>query len=246
MLSIQGVTKFYGGTAALHNITITLRRGEVVGLFGANGAGKTTLLKTVMGLLPLYGGWVTLDDGRIEGRVYEKIGLITEEGSFFAAMTPRDHGEFYAAMLPRFDSQRFGRLLDFFRLNPMKKARTLSRGQRAMLEIAIGMSRGADYILMDEPFLGKDIFTRRDFLKLMITLLAPDEGVLIATHQVEEIEMYITRAVVLHGGKVAGDVSMDDLSERGERLVDYIKVCCGYDDARSDEWLSGLSEVISV
>ena len=234
MLSIQGVTKFYGDEAGLRNATMTLKRGEVVGLFGANGAGKTTLLKTVMGLNLTYNGWVVLDESPIIGANYEKISYITEEGSFFADMSPRDHGEFYSTMLPRFRQERFLHLLDFFDLKPNKKARTLSRGQRAKLEIAVGMSRGADFILMDEPFLGKDLFTRRDFLKLMITFLSDEEGVLIATHQIEEIEMFITRAVVLHEGKIVGDTPMEALHESGKTLVEYIKICCNYEERESN------------
>ncbi|MCL2604991.1 MAG: ABC transporter ATP-binding protein [Defluviitaleaceae bacterium] len=240
MLSVQGIWKYYGSRVALRNVTLTLKRGEVVGLFGANGAGKSTLLKTVMGLLNLSNGWVTLDDSPIKGNTYGKIAFITEEGSFFPDMTPRDHGEFYAAMLPRFNAARYGKLLEFFALEPDKKARTLSKGQRAKLEIAVGMSRGADYILMDEPFLGKDLFTRRDFLKLMISIIQPHEAVLIATHQIEEIEMFITRAVVLHEGVVVGDILMDALGERGEGLVEFIKKACGYKEPNAADWLIGL------
>ena len=230
MLQIHGAVKFYGETTALRNVNLTLNKGEVVGLFGANGAGKTTLLKCAMGLMHLNNGWVIVDGQLLEQKTYEKLSFITEEGSFFADMTPKAHGEFYTAILPRFKPERFRRLLEFFELEPTKKARTLSRGQQAKLEIAIGMSRGADYILMDEPFLGKDIFTRRDFLKLMIAMLEPHEGVLIATHQIEEIEMFVTRAVVMVDGKIIADEPMDGLE--GEALADFIQRICGYDDGR--------------
>jgi ABC-2 type transport system ATP-binding protein len=239
MLSIQGIKKYYKNTVALRNVTLTLKPGEIAGLFGANGAGKTTLLKSVMGLLPYNYGWVTLEDSPIKNEVYEKIAFITEEGSFFPDMTPRDHNDFYTTMLPRFNSPRYVRLLEFFDLDPGKKARTFSKGQRAKLEIAIGMSRGADYILMDEPFVGKDIFTRRDFLKLMISIIKPGEAVLIATHQIEEIEMYITRAVVLHEGEIVGDIATEKLSNNGVGLVDYIKKVCGYEEGKLFDWVEG-------
>ena len=229
MLQIHGATKFYGSHAALRGVNLALARGEVVGLFGANGAGKTTLLKCIMGLMSLYKGWVVID-GNTPQESYAQLSLITEEGSFFPELTPRAHGEFYTHMLPRFNAERYAKLLDFFELEPTKKARTLSRGQRAKLEIAIGMSRGADFILMDEPFLGKDIFARRDFLQLMIAMLEPHEGVIIATHQVEEIEMFITRAVVMEHGNITADQPMDELM--GEKLADFIKRSCGYDEAR--------------
>ena len=230
MLKIYGATKYYGETTALGNVSITMERGEVVGLFGANGAGKTTLLKAVMGLLDLTAGWVSLDNIMVTNGVYDKLSYITEEGSFFPELTPAAHGEFYKDMLPRFNTQRYNQLIEFFELAPNKKARTLSRGQRAKLEIAIGMSRGADFILMDEPFLGKDIFTRRDFLKLMIALLEPHECVVIATHQIEEIDMFITRAAIMKEGRIVADRQMDELE--GEGLLELIQRSCGYDEGR--------------
>jgi len=230
MLKLHGVTKYYGNTAALLNVDLELDRGEVVGLFGVNGAGKTTLLKCAMGLLdPVY-GWPMLDGEELHPSAYEKLSYITEEGSYFPDLSPLTHGGFYSQILPRFNTGRYMQLLDFFELEHKKKARALSRGQRAKLEIAIGMSRGADFILMDEPFLGKDIFTRRDFLKLMIAMLQPHEGIIIATHQIEEIEMFITRAIVMHEGKIVANQQMDTLED--ESLPNFIQKSCGYDGGR--------------
>jgi len=236
MLSIQGVTKFYGTQAALRGATLPIVPGEVVGLFGANGAGKSTLLKSIVGLMGIHDGWITLDNSPIKEAVYEKIAFITEEGSYFPEMNASEHSEFYEAMLPRWRAERFVKLIEYFEIAPAKKARTLSKGQRAKLEIAIGMSRGATYILMDEPFEGKDLFTRRDFLKLMIAIIEPTEAVLIATHQIEEIANFITRAAVLHEGKIVGDLPMDAIAEKGLTLVEYIQKQCGVDTNKND-WL---------
>jgi len=238
MLRISSARKYYKETTALGDVSLTLERGEVVGLFGANGAGKTTLLKAILGLLKPDTGWVQLDETELSSASFEKLSYITEEGSFFPDLTLSAHAEFYMEMLPRFNVERYNRLLDFFQLNPEKKARTFSRGQRAKIEIAIGMSRGADFILMDEPFMGKDIFTRRDFLKLMIAMLEPHEGVIIATHQTEEIAMFITRAVIMHQGRIVADTQMDDMLEQGESLSTFIQKSCGYDEQRVMEFFS--------
>jgi ABC-2 type transport system ATP-binding protein len=236
MLSIQGITKFYGSHTVLRNVTMPVSPGEIVGLFGANGAGKTTLFKSVMGLLVPNDGWVTIDNSPIKNMAYEKIAFITEEGSYFTNMTPRAHSGFYEAMLPKWNGQRFVKLLDFFELPHDKKVRTFSKGQRAKLEVAVGMSRGASYILMDEPFNGKDIFTRRDFLTLLSTIIGPSESIIIATHQIEEIEAFITRAVVLHGGKIAGDIPTKELKENNITLADYIKKKCGFNEKADFDW----------
>lgn len=237
MLELYNATKYYKHSVALDRLDFKLDRGEVVGLFGENGVGKTTMLKAMMGLLGLNSGYVILDDANPTAESREKLSFITEEGSFFHDMTPRGHNEFYKDILPCFNSDRFMKLVDFFELPLDKKARTLSRGQQAKLEIAVGMSRGADYILMDEPFLGKDVFTRRDFLKLMIAMLDADEGIVIATHQINEIEMYITRAVIIKDGKIITDHYMDDLIEQGISLLELIKTSCGYDENRVMQFL---------
>jgi len=232
MLEIRDAVKYFRDTTALAGVDLTISRGEVVGLFGANGAGKTTLLKAALCLTDLNTGTVTLDGAPLTEAAFEKLSYITEQGSFFPNMTAVGHGEFYSAMLPRFNGERFELLLEFFEIDAKQKARTLSRGQRAKLEIAIGMSRGADFILMDEPFLGKDIFTRSDFLKLMIAMLEPHETVLIATHQLEEIEMFISRAIVLKRGKIVADGQMDDVLEEHGSLAGFIRQASGYDESR--------------
>lgn len=236
MLEITGASKYYKQTVALNGLRFTLNKGEVVGLFGENGAGKTTLLKALMGLCRLNTGYVILDGAPLSSKSYERLSFITEEGSFFPNMTPLAHGEFYRGMLPRFKADRFAKLLEFFEL-PEKKAHALSRGQRMKLEITVGMSRGAEFILMDEPFLGKDMFTRRDFLQLMITMLEPNEGIMIATHQIHEIELFINRAVVMKEGKIVADESMDDVSMRNESLLGFIGRVCEYDENRTMRFL---------
>jgi ABC-2 type transport system ATP-binding protein len=92
---------------------------------------------------------------------------------------------------------------------------------------------------MDEPFLGKDIFTRRDFLKLMIASMEEDEAVMIATHLIDEIENVLTRAVILKDGRVKEDISMEKLRESGNTLLDVMKSVCGY---REDRVLNMLED----
>lgn len=232
MIEIIGASKYYRRAVALNGIDLQIRRGEVIGLLGENGSGKTTLLKAIMGLVKLNSGFTALDGADIEGAVLNKLSFITEEGSCFPWLSVKEHAEFYQELLPRFDRARFEQLIAMFELPIMKKARALSRGMRNKLEIAIGFSRNADFVLMDEPFLGVDVFTRRDFIKLLIGSLNPEQCVVIATHQIQEIEPLLSRAVILKGGKLAADEDMENLREHGKPLLSLIKECYGYDDDR--------------
>ncbi|MEK3883162.1 ABC transporter ATP-binding protein [Paenibacillus sp. PL2-23] len=217
---------------------LTVQRGAIVGLLGPNGAGKTTLLKAIMGLTELEQGSVAWN-GRPIREQYAEVAYITEEGSIPADMNAAEFAEFLADFYPRFDRVRYEQLLDFFELNDRIKVSKMSRGQRSKLEICAGFSKGAKLILMDEPFQGKDVFARRDFLKLMVTSLKEDETFLISTHLADEIEHIIDRAIVMHGGRIRADLAIDELHARGMTLEQLLAEASGYDEERYRRFLPG-------
>lgn len=104
----------------------------------------------------------------------------------------------------------------------------------------MALCQGADYILMDEPFAGNDVFNREDFYKVLLGVLEPSETVIIATHLIEEVENFISRAVLLREGKIVGDVTTLELEEQGQTLMGYIKEAYHY---RSDRVSKALKEL---
>lgn len=222
MLQINHVTKRYGKTTALHEINLTLPRGEIVGLFGENGAGKTTLMKSILGFVS-YQGEITLDGEPITPKNITRISFATCEHSFFPNLTAKAHQEFYAEHFPTFSHKRFDGLMEFFSLPRDKALRGLSTGQKNQFEVILALSQGADYILMDEPFAGNDVFNRKDFYKVLLGILEPHETILLSTHLIEEVSDFIGRAILLHEGYLAGDVSTLDLDEYGCDLMTFIK-----------------------
>ena len=162
MLELKQVQKSYGGKDALLGVDLTLGPGEIVGLFGENGAGKTTLMKCILGLLR-YGGTVTLDGEPVTRKNIARLSFATCEHSFFQNLSAEDHRIFYQEMFPNFREKRFRALLDFFELPAQKPVRQFSTGQKNQFEVILALSQGADYILMDEPFAGNDVFNREDF-----------------------------------------------------------------------------------
>ena len=243
MIELKQAEKLYGKANALkkqevraaapglHETTLSFPDGQIAGILGDNGAGKTTLLQAVAGILPLTGGTVAID-GRPPEASYGALAYVTGEGSYVPWMTPPEYGAFLAELVPAFDLPRYQKLLAFFELPPERKAATLSTGQRSRLEVAAGFARGAKYLLLDEPFLGKDIFTRRDFVKLMSASLTAEQTVLITTHEVDEIEHLIDRAVILHEGRVTGDWLLEDLRAQGRSLQEAMQQAVGYDPER--------------
>lgn len=230
MIELKGIWKSYGShLSGFKHQNLTIPSGQIVGVLGENGSGKTTLLKTIMGLGELQEGQI-LFDGEPIAKQYERVAFITEEGSFFPNMTPNQYADFLQIFYPGFDLKRYNELLHLFKLSPSIRIRTFSKGQKSKLEIAAGFSKGAQYILMDEPFLGNDLQTRQDFLKFMLATLSGDETILIATHFIQEIEQIIDRALILRYGRIVRDVLLDDLREQGHNLEQVMNEVARYDD----------------
>ena len=105
----------------------------------------------------------------------------------------------------------------------------------------MALCQGADYILMDEPFAGNDIFNREDFYKVLLGILEPNETVVLSTHLIEEVSPFLSRAVLLRQGKIAGDVRLADLEEEGQDLISYIKQTYRYRPDRVSRALDDLT-----
>lgn len=242
MLELKDVKKSYlKGSKALDGVDLSIGPGEIVGLFGENGAGKTTLMKCILGLLR-YQGEITLDGDPITPKNIARLSFATCEHSYFPALTAGAHRDFYQEHFPNFRTKRFSALMDFFQLPRNKAIRSFSTGQKNQFEVILALSQGADYILMDEPFAGNDIFNREDFYKVLLGILEPEETILLSTHLLEEVQHFIGRAVLIHQGKVAGDITTLELEEQGRGLMDFVKETYQYKADRVSRALGELTD----
>ena len=239
MLEIKNVNKSYGRTKALRDVNLEIPQGEIIGLFGENGAGKTTLMKCILGFLP-YQGEIRLDGEKITEKNIEKISFATCEHSFIPNLTPELHAEFYKEHFPKFKEKRFKTLMEFFELPMHKTVRSFSTGQKNQFEVIMALCQGADYILMDEPFAGNDVFNREDFYKVLLGILESNETVLLSTHLIEEVSEFIGRAILIRKGEIVANTSMLDIEEQGESLMSYIKKTYNYKADRVGRAISEL------
>jgi len=241
MLKITNLTKAYVNSRknALTGVSLDLPRGEIVGLFGENGAGKTTLMKCILGFL-CYKGEITLDGQPITKKNIEKISFATSEHSFFPNLSPAAHRDFYKEHFPAFSDKRFASLMEFFALPMHKSLRSFSTGQKNQFEVILALCQGADYILMDEPFAGNDVFNREDFYKVLLGILEPHETVILSTHLIEEVSDFIGRALLLRHGEIIADVTSEEIQEQGKTLMEFVKENYRY---RSDRVSRALGEL---
>lgn len=239
MIEIKNLSKQYGTKFALRDVNLTIGQGEIIGLFGENGAGKTTLLKSILELIR-HDGEILLDGEPITIKNIGKLSFATCEHSFFPSINAQSHKEFYEEHFKTFKAKRFDALMEFFDLPYNKKISAFSTGQQNQFEVILALCQGADYILMDEPFAGNDVFNREDFYKVLLGILDENETIVLSTHLIEEISGFIGRAVLIHEGRIIGDKSIEELDQEGKTLMQYIKETYNY---RADRVLNALSKL---
>ena len=219
MLEISHVTKKYRDKEALSDVSLTIPQGQIVGLLGENGAGKTTMMKCILGYLR-HEGVVTLDGETIGPGNIHRLSFATCEHSFFPALSPADHRDFYQAHFPAFNDRRFRLLTEFFQLPLHKPLRSFSTGMKNQLEVTLALSQGADYILMDEPFVGLDPLAAHQLKTLMRRFCDGGGAIFFSTHVLEVAEKLCDRVAIIRAGRLVRAGSMDEV--RGDDSLEEV------------------------
>jgi lipopolysaccharide export system ATP-binding protein len=211
-LEVRSIAKSYDRRAVLHDVSLEVHRGEVVGLLGPNGAGKTTCFYSVMGLVKPDSGRILLDDQDItELPMYRRailgLGYLPQETSIFRGMSVEEN---IMAVLevaePNAEARRarLEQLLSEFGLTALRDsaAMALSGGERRRCEIARALAAEPSIMLLDEPFAGIDPISISDIRDLVRELKQRDIGVLITDHNVRETLDIVDRACIIYDGQV--------------------------------------------
>ena len=212
IIRAENVTKSYRGRSVVNEVSLDVKRGEIVGLLGPNGAGKTTMFYTIVGL-------VTPDSGKIkfEGRditrmpMYKRarmgVGYLSQEPSVFRKLTVEQNIMAVLETLPMDAEMRRKRLqellaeLDMTKL-ARQKAYTLSGGERRKLEITRALVTSPSILLLDEPFSGVDPLAVNDIQQIIVGLKKKGLAIFITDHSVRETLSVVDRAYLLYEGKI--------------------------------------------
>jgi ABC-2 type transport system ATP-binding protein len=221
-IELHDLAVHFAATRAVDGVTATLAGGSIVGLLGRNGAGKTTLLGTIAALRRPTSGTV-----RVDGEdPYEHRRLMSEI-CFVRTDPDVDHGFSVPAaiglvrrMRPSWDQATMDRLLDRFGIDPGKKVRELSRGQRSALYVSIGLAVRAPVTLFDEPHLGMDAPARYAFYdELLASYMETPRTIVVSTHLIDEMARLFEDVVILDQGRVLAHQKADELAERGVQIT---------------------------
>lgn len=221
ILNIKGLDKSFGRHRVFSGLTLSLEAGKVYGLLGRNGEGKTTLIRILMGVIPADRGEIFYKNKKIsfDSALHKKeIGYIPEDSFFFGRMKVGELLDFNAPFYPRWDGRRAEDFLTRFSLDRRTRIRTLSRGMKLKLAMAVALAAKPEALILDDPTSGLDVPTRFDFLQDIVKELA-DAGTTIffSTHLVHELERIVEHVFILHGGRLILDQdyqAVKDLTRR--------------------------------
>ncbi|MGA4517001.1 ABC transporter ATP-binding protein [Solibacillus silvestris] len=224
MIEVKNVSKKYKRKQVLKDMSFTAEKGQITCLIGINGAGKTTIMKSIMALTPIDRGEILIDGKKISKVAYEKITYIPDRLTMSPNYTIAQSFEFMADFYKVWNEQRATELLAFFQLDPSDKISSLSKGNTAKVNLLLGLALDVDYILMDEPFSGIDIFSREQIANVFTSHLIENRGVIITTHEINDIEHLIDKAVLIGDGRVLREMDVEQMREtEGKSVVDVMR-----------------------
>ncbi|WP_025783425.1 ATP-binding cassette domain-containing protein [Sporosarcina sp. D27] len=224
MIEVKSVEKKYGRKKILKDVSFTANKGEITCLIGINGVGKTTILNAIMALTPINKGQILIDGEPLTKNSFEKITFIPDTITMLPHMKIAEAMEFMNDFYTCWNQERANELLGFFRLDPKDRIASLSKGNTAKVNLLLGLALDVDYVLMDEPFSGIDMFSREDIANVFTSHLIENRGVIITTHEVGDIEHLIDKVVLLDDGKVTKEFSAEEARENeGKSVIDVMR-----------------------
>lgn len=224
MIEVKNITKKFGKKNVLNGVSFTAEKGKITCLIGLNGVGKTTIMKAIMALTPITSGEILIDGQKIHKELYEKITFIPDTITLLPHMQIREAFTFMADFYTSWNQARASELLQFFRLQETDRISDLSKGNTAKVNLILGLALDVDYVLMDEPFSGIDLFSREQIAEVFTSHLIEGRGVIITTHEINDIEHLIDKAVLLDNGVILKEFETEEVRENeGKSVVDVMR-----------------------
>lgn len=225
MIEFQQVTKKFGSDYGLKDVSFTLEKGKIYGLLGPNGSGKSTTLKLIAGLAHPTKGQVLVDGKIANRRIAQDVAYLTELDMFYQTFRIKDMIDFYETQFSDFNRERAYELLQFMKLDMNKKIKQLSKGNRGRLKLVLSLARDAKVLLLDEPFSGLDPMVRESIVKGLLSYLDfENQTVVIATHEIDEIEPLLEEVIALHNGEIIERHNVEELREmKGLSIIEWMR-----------------------
>ncbi len=222
VLQTTNLSKSYGTTRALNNLSVSLPSGKIIGLLGPNGSGKTTLIKLIAGLLVPSEGSVLVCGKPVGVETKSWISYLPDRVYFNPSQRIYQIFDFFQDFYSDFDRPRAEAMLEALNLDVNAKFKTLSKGAKEKVQLALVMSRRAKLYLLDEPIAGVDPAARDFILQTIVKNYDPEATVLISTHLIADVEPVLDEFLFINMGNVVRQGSVDQVREEEGKSLDEL------------------------
>lgn len=223
ILETKNLTKNYGSTIGLSNLTLSLEGGKIIGLLGSNGSGKTTLIKMIAGILQPTSGTITVNGLPVGTETKKIVSYLPERTYLNSWMRISDILNYFEDFYSDFDKATALKMLASLGVNETAKLRTLSKGTREKVQLVLVMSRRAKVYLLDEPIAGVDPVAREFILETILSNRAPDSTILISTHLITDVEKVLDRFVFIRDGQLLMMQDVEKVRESGKTVDELFR-----------------------
>ncbi len=213
-IEIHDLRKSFGTAKALDGLDLTVRSGEVAGFLGPNGAGKSTTIRILLGLLRSDAGRVRLlggDPWSDAVALHRRLAYVPGDVSLWPNLTGGEAIDFLTRLRGKPDKKRKAELLERFELDPTKKARTYSKGNRQKVALVAAFASDVDLLVLDEPTSGLDPLMEAVFTDHVREAKARGTSVLLSSHILHEVEKVCDTVTIIRGGRSVESGTLDEL-----------------------------------
>jgi ABC-2 type transport system ATP-binding protein len=213
-LEVTNLTKKYGKLTALDGINLAVKKGEVFGYIGPNGAGKTTTIRVLLGILKATGGSAKvfdLDAWRDAVEIHKKVAYVPGDVTLWPNMTGGEVIDLFVNLRGSHSKERRQKLLDMFDLDPTKKCRTYSKGNRQKVALVAAFASDAELFILDEPTSGLDPLMGHLFQECVLEQKKLGKGVFLSSHIMSEVEQLCDRVGIIKNGKIVDTGTLGEL-----------------------------------
>lgn len=222
ILEAKSIGKKYFKKKALDGVDITVEKGKIVGILGPNGSGKTTFLKLVAGLIRPSEGEIQICNHQIGYKTKEIVAYLPDSDFLYPWMKISDAKKVYTSFFKDFNSEKFDELLEFMKLESDMAVKSLSKGQKEKLALALTLSRDAKLIILDEPLNGVDPVAREQILKAILRGFSFESSMIITSHLINEVENLLDEVYFLKKGKIQLSGNTEDLRSEKNMSLDEL------------------------
>ncbi len=237
-INMKNISKNFGNFTALDGIDLEINKGDVYGFIGPNGAGKTTTIRILLGIIKASAGESNIfgkDTWKDSVEIHKNLAYVPGDVNLWPNLTGGEVIDLFVKLRGTYNKSRRDELIERFQLDPSKKCRTYSKGNRQKVALIAAFASDVDLYILDEPTSGLDPLMEKVFHEFVIEAKEAGKSVLLSSHILSEVDQLCNKVSIIRQGKIIESGSLDELRHlrRNNMIIETKKQVEGFDKLES-------------